>query len=112
MDDKLLRALDLCIAEDWDGAKLSLQDRDDPAAMRLAMLITLQQEHEKTRRQTLAVARHELGNALSIAQGNLEAMLDGVLEATPERLRAIVDSLRTAGALVVDLKYSPRSPLS
>ena len=112
MDEKLLQALDLCMEDDWDGAKLSLEGLDGPAATRLAMLITLQQEREKNRRQTLAVARHELGNALSVAQGNLEAMVDGVLETTPERLRSIVDSLRTAGALVVDLKYStPKTSL-
>jgi len=107
MDENLFHALDLCMEEDWDGAKLSLEGLHDPAATRLAMLITLQQERETNRMQTLTKARHELGNALSVAQANLEAMLDGVLESTPERLRSIVDSLREAGALVVDLKYSP-----
>ncbi len=112
MDENLLHALDLCMQEDWDGAKLSLEGLDDPAVARLAMLITMQQEREKDRLQTLTVARHELGNTLSVAQANLEAMLDGVLETTPERLRSIVDSLRTAGALVVDLKYSPKNSSS
>ena len=107
MDENFLHALDLCMEEDWDGAKLSLENLDDSAATRLAMLITLQQERENNRVQTLTLARHELGNSLSVAQGNLEAMLDGVLETTPERLRSIVDSLRTAGALVIELRYSP-----
>lgn len=104
MDKNLLRALDLCMEEDWDGAKLSLEGLDDAAATRLAMLITLQQEREKNHLQTLNKARHELGNTLSVVQGNLEAMLDGVLETTPERLHAIADSLRRAGTVVLDLK--------
>ncbi|HET9392457.1 MAG TPA: hypothetical protein VFO29_02870 [Candidatus Rubrimentiphilum sp.] len=104
MNKKLLLALDLCMAEDWDAAKLSLEGLDDAAAARLAMLITLQQEREKNHLQMLKKARHELGNTLSVAQANLEAMLDGVLETTPERLRSIADSLRAAGAVVLDLK--------
>ena len=104
MDENLLRALDLCMAEDWDGAKLSLGSLDDAAATRLAMLITLLQEREKNRLEMLKKARHELGNTLSVAQANLEAMLDGVLETTPERLRSIVNSLRSAGAAVLELK--------
>ena len=104
MDKNLLRALDLCMEEDWDGAKLSLEGLEDAAATRLAMLITLQQEREENHLQTLNKARHELGNTLAVVQGNLEAMLDGVLETTPERLRSIADSLRTAGTVLLDLK--------
>lgn len=109
MREELFKALDLCLQENWDGAKAMLAGLDDPAADRLAMLITMQQDREKKREQALTVARHELGNALSVAQANIEAMLDGVMETTPERLRAIIESLRTAGALVVDLKYPKTS---
>jgi signal transduction histidine kinase len=105
-DDKFLQALELCEREDWDGAKSSLEDLSTPAAARLAALITVRQKREAELLQMLAVARHELGNKLSIAQANLEAMLDGVLEITPERLSAVVQSLKSAGSIVVDLKYS------
>ena len=86
MREEISVALDLCMSKDWERARLKLQGVDDPFAGSLASLIAQQQK-----------ARHELGNALSIAQVILEAMLDGVLEITPERLRALLDSLRTAG---------------
>ncbi len=86
MHENILRALDLCTLKDWEGARRSLEGLSDPASCSLATLIKRQQQ-----------ARHELGNALSIAQVILEAMLDGVLEVTPERLRALLDSLHAAG---------------
>jgi signal transduction histidine kinase len=103
MQERVLHALDLGMLGDWEGAKRSLEQFDDPLVSRLLALITDQQRLEKERAETLAVARHELGNALSIAQANVEAMLDGLLEATPDRLAGIRDALQSCGALVVDL---------
>jgi len=51
----------------------------------------------------IAELRHDIGNALSIAQANLEAIIDGVLEPTPERLGTIRDSLATAGDRLKEL---------
>jgi len=111
MQGKILHALDLCMLGDLHGAKQALENENDPAAERLLALITTLQEDRKKREDLQKMGRHELGNALSIAQANLEAMIDGVLEITPQRLRGIRDSLRTAGALLVDLRESPlRAP--
>jgi hypothetical protein len=107
MDDAIIHALDLCALGDLAGAKSALAQAEGPTAERLALLITQLQENQTDREHAQKTGRHELGNALSIAQANLEAMVDGVLETTPARLRDLRDSLRTAGALLVDLKAAP-----
>lgn len=82
----------------------SREETKDPIAYRLLVLITELQVRQSERERLQKMERHELGNALSIAQANLEAMVDGVLEITPERLHGIRESLRSAGALLVDIK--------
>lgn len=109
MRERVLHALDLGMLGDWDGAKRSLENLDDPIVPRLTALLTDQQRRERERAEMQAVARHELGNAISIAQANMEALVDGVLEATPERLAGIRDAMVTCGVLLEDLKkqYQP-----
>lgn len=110
MQQRVLHALDLAILGDWESAKRSLDQLDDPIVSRLLALMTEQQRREGERSQSQAVVRHELGNALSIAQANIEAMVDGVLEPTAQRLLGIRDALQTCGARLVDLKrQSPPS---
>ena len=93
MQKRLMHALDLAALGDWESAKRSLQDVDDPMVPRLVSLMTEQQRREKERAQRMQVVRHELGNALSIAQVNVEAMVDGLLEPTAERLAGIRSAL-------------------
>lgn len=50
-----------------------------------------------------AELRHEIGNALSIAQANLEGMLDGIVEPSLERLEGIRDALVTASQRLIEL---------
>ena len=107
MQKKILHALDRCTSGDLLGAKAVLAHAEGPVAERLVILITRLQEDEQRRAELQKTGRHQLGNALSIAQANLEAMIDGVLEVTPERLHDMRESLRNAGALLVDLKESP-----
>ena len=40
---------------------------------------------------------HDVGNSLSVARANVEAMIDGVMDVTPERLRNVADALKKAG---------------
>ena len=47
---------------------------------------------------------HDIRNHLAVAVANVEAIADGKLEATPKRLEAILQSLRTVDALVGGLK--------
>jgi signal transduction histidine kinase len=108
--ERVLHALDLGMLGDWDGAKRSLENLDDPIIPRLAALLTDQQRRERERAEMQAVARHELGNAISIAQANMEALVDGVLDPTPERLTGIRDAMITCGVLLEDLKKQYRAP--
>lgn len=52
---------------------------------------------ERRRNDATAHLRHEVGNLLSIAQANVEAMIDGVVQATPERLDGIREAMVLAG---------------
>lgn len=108
MRERVLHALDLGMLGDWDGAKRSLEDLEDPMVPRLTALLTDQQRRERERSEAQAVARHELGNAIAIAQANMEALVDGVLEPTPERLAGIRDAMIACGVLLEDLKKQSR----
>jgi two-component system phosphate regulon sensor histidine kinase PhoR len=86
-----------------------LEQVQDPIVPRLLTLLTEQQRREKERKEAHAVARHRLGNAISIAQANVEALADGVLEPTRERLYAIRDALQSSGAMLDELRIEHRN---
>ena len=60
--------------------------------------------NEEQRRQLLSDIAHELRTPLSIVQGNLEAMMDGVAEASPERLASLREEVLLLSRLVTDLR--------
>lgn len=109
MNERLLHALDLAMLADWESAKRCLEGADDAVSVRLTALMNDQIRREGDRAEMQALARHELGNALSIAQANIEAMIDGVLETTTERLCGIRNALQTCGVLLDNLKRNDRS---
>lgn len=47
-------------------------------------------------RQRVQRLRHEVGNLLTIAQANLDGILDGVVEPTLERLESVRDAIEAA----------------
>lgn len=49
-------------------------------------------------------ARHDLGNAITVARASVEAMLDGVVPIDRERLLRVSEVLRSAGELLEQLK--------
>ncbi|NMB54564.1 MAG: HAMP domain-containing protein [Leptolinea sp.] len=59
---------------------------------------------ETNRRNLTADVAHELRTPLHIIQGNLEGMLDGVYELTPEQINATLDETRLLARLVNDLQ--------
>lgn len=59
---------------------------------------------EESRRHLAADIAHELGTPLAVLQANLEGMLDGVVETTPERLAALHTQVRLLSRLVDDLR--------
>ncbi len=59
---------------------------------------------DESRRHLVADIAHELGTPLAVLQANLEGMLDGVVEVTPERLAALHTQVRLLSRLVSDLR--------
>lgn len=58
---------------------------------------------EQYRKQLTADIAHELRTPLTAIRSHLEAMAEGLWEATPERLNGCVDEVKRLGSLVVDL---------
>ncbi|WP_457637673.1 sensor histidine kinase [Oceanithermus sp.] len=67
------------------------------------MAETLQEQEEQDRRRVADIA-HELRTPLAILKGELEALADGMLEATPEQLERLVEEVDHLAMLVEDLR--------
>ncbi|MDR1603473.1 MAG: HAMP domain-containing histidine kinase [Gracilibacteraceae bacterium] len=61
-------------------------------------------EQENLRKRLTADAAHELRTPLTAVGSHLEAMIEGIWEATPERLRSCHEEVRRLGLLVQDLQ--------
>ena len=59
---------------------------------------------DQQRKNLTADVAHELRTPLHILQGNLEGILDGVYEATPEQVNLLLDETRQLTRLVEDLR--------
>ena len=59
---------------------------------------------ERQRRQVFGDIAHELKTPIAILQANLEAMIDGVVEPTPEKLGSLREETLLLGRLVTDLR--------
>lgn len=59
---------------------------------------------DEQRRNMTADVAHELRTPLHILRGNLEGLLDGVYEATPEQIESMLDETRLLSRLVDDLQ--------
>ncbi|MEZ4865899.1 MAG: HAMP domain-containing sensor histidine kinase [Caldilineaceae bacterium] len=59
---------------------------------------------DQQRRNLTADVAHELRTPLHIIQGNLEGILDGIYEPTPDHLHATLDATHTLARLVEDLR--------
>jgi len=103
----ILHAIDLASMREWDDAKMLLESIDDPVANRLFMLICELEEIEHVRLRQRSVIRHEVGNAITIAQANVEGIIDGLLPSTPARMEGIRSSLASAATIIDGLRRLP-----
>jgi two-component system OmpR family sensor kinase/two-component system sensor histidine kinase BaeS len=62
------------------------------------------QNAERLRREMTADIAHEIRNPLAVLQSNVEAVIDGVLPATPENLQPLLDQTQLLSRLVEDLR--------
>ena len=66
------------------------------------MAEALDREREARRRQVSELA-HEVRTPIAVLQGNLEELVDGMAQATPQRLASLHEEVVRLGALVQDL---------
>jgi len=96
--EALSRALEFAHKGDLEQAQATLDECDDPLAGQLLSYFKQQQMRNEQRARDMQMARHELGNALSIAQASIEAMLDGVVGITDPRLNRLREILASVSA--------------
>lgn len=72
-------------------------------AQSINQLSTILYQHEQSRRQWVADTSHELRTPISVLQAQIEALLDGVRQATPTHLQAMQRQVLTLKKLVQDL---------
>lgn len=90
---------------DW-SQRAWVGDRDEVGQVALTfnqMAATLQQ-YAAERQNMVADIAHELRTPLSVVQSNLEAMLDGVLPASPEELTSLHQETLLLNRLITDLR--------
>jgi signal transduction histidine kinase len=103
----VLHAIDLASMREWDEAKALLEGLDDPVSNRLFMLVCELEAAEQLGLRQRSLVRHEVGNALTIAQANIEGIMDGLLPSTPARLEGVRASLASAASILEQLRRRP-----
>ena len=101
----LMAAAD-AVAEGDLSARVPERGRGDMAqlAARFNRMTAELERAEQGRRNLTADVAHELRTPLHIIQGNLEGVIDGVYEPTPDHLAATLDETRRLSRLVDELQ--------
>jgi hypothetical protein len=63
---------------------------------------------EASVRNSMRTTMHDLRNHLSVAIANVEAVVDGKLDATPKRLESVLNSLKLIAAMIETLPLQAR----
>jgi signal transduction histidine kinase len=93
-----------------EGGNLSVRVPDNTSDMfsdlfkRFNKMVGELERAEQQRRNLTADIAHELRTPLHIVQGNLEGLLDGVYQPTPEHINVTLDETRLLTRLVDDLQ--------
>ena len=101
--EQLRQAIQLATHGKLNEAQAILQEIDDPLAGQFRAFLVRQQRRDDKRASAMDRIRHDLGNALSIAQASVEAMIDGVVEITDPRLKRVRDILSEVSASMTEL---------
>ena len=97
-------ALKFAEAGAWTEAIAELEGCSDSLAEPLAAAFDRRLRAERGAARARSAKRHELANLVSIALANLEAIADGTLARTPQRLYNICGALRDAGRLLEEMR--------
>lgn len=89
--------LDTRVPEEGDSEVVELAKAFNTMAKRL-------ESEDTARRQLLADVTHELNHPISILQGRMEMILDGVTPVDPEHIVALQDEVMRVNRLVQDLR--------
>lgn len=94
------------VAEGQLAARVPVTSEDELGAVAEAFnqMTSRLDQQQRLRRQMVADIAHELRTPISVMQGTLEAMLDGVLKPKPSELRDLYDETRRLARLVEDLR--------
>lgn len=84
---------------------IPVKRRDELGDLATAMntLSDILHQHEQSRRQWVADTSHELRTPISVLQAQIEALQDGIRQATPNHLEAMQRQVMTLKKLVQDL---------
>lgn len=84
-------------------AKVKRYDELGDLATTINQLAVILEQHEQSRRQWVADTSHELKTPLSVLQAQIEAMQDGVRQATPEHLARMKNQVLSLRKITQDL---------
>ena len=101
---RLSRAAQGIAAGDLSQRVLTSDDEVGQVAHSFNTMAESLQRMEQQRQNMVADIAHELRTPLSVIQGNVEAMLDGVLPASPEELESIHQETVLLTRLIGDLR--------
>jgi len=101
---RLSRAAQGIAAGDLSQRVLTSDDEVGQVARSFNAMAESLQRMEQQRQNMVADIAHELRTPLSVIQGNVEAMLDGVLPASPEELESIHQETILLNRLISDLR--------
>lgn len=98
--DRIARALELALGGHWEDARRALEGVDDHLVSRLQTVFDELARCAAERTRARADVRHDVSNLMTVAQANVEGMLDGIVEPTPQKLENVRRALASAAALM------------
>jgi len=101
-----LRLAAHAIAQGETGVRVPVKSQDEMGKVAAAFnrMAAEIESQEQTRKQMVADVAHELRTPLTVMKSNLEAMLDGLLQPTPDELQELHDEVERLSRMTEDLR--------